>query len=546
MKNHKVGRNLACFGVGGLAATLALVACSKTDTVPGGDTPGTTVTACGTLDATQAAELAATRLEHLGTVGLAALAGLENSRAAGRLLTSGEDHMMEPFVAESQSNLHDAIVKLREKQLVASNLESENGSTVTFLLRPESVCEDEPGSMPMPVATGGAGSTGGTSATGGATSTLDSNCVNEQTEHPVRVRVSRIACEQGDNVAVELLRGVQPERLALAELYAERAELEVNLGAFLRSSYEVTYSDNAQLNGTTVERSSERTEKPLVTDASGVLKGTLTLTGANQASGKVSITEAIDFTTNDNQPERVRLAAGNDVATIEADGTKRTIKLTAKLGAFDWRTEFSEFISGMFGLSLKSETTTEGPVDMHLAGLRGTLGFDGVKDVVVAEGLDLGGAAATAVQNGRTLLSVNASNAQQGPIGASFTGTADDRLGVLLAAGLTVDIQYGLEPVMSLIDGPANYLAKDQLEISATPAAVLSFLAETGADDLSVTSNQTGPLLRVEAGTVTMTSSLWPSDTVTAAGNQCLSRTPTTTPNGHDLLDDFVVGACAQ
>jgi hypothetical protein len=474
----------------------------------------------------------------------------------------GDNAQIEPFVGESQSDLHDELVKLRDEQLVASNVESNAGGTVTFLLRPETACKDDSPSavmQPIPSGSGGSASMGGASATGGTTSTLDTDCVKEQTDHPVRVRVSRIACDQGDNIAVEVMRGVQPERLALAELYAERAELEVNLGAFLRSIVSFSSSDVGVVasNGTTVVTSSSpstRTEKAEFSAAVGVLKGTLTLTGANRASGVVSITQAIDFTTNDEQPQRFRMAAGNNVATIEADGASKTIKVTANLGAVDMRTEFADFISGMFGLDLKSENTAQSPVDMHVAGLRGSLSLDGAKDIVTAEGMDLGGSAATATQNGTTLLSVNATNAQQGSIAASFIGATDDSLGLILPAGLNIDIRYGLEPVMSLIDGPANYLAKDQLRIAAVPATSLRLEAESFDDsdtsvaggDITVTSSQTGPLFRVETGSVTMSSSLWPNNTVNVAANQCLTRTPQTTANGHDLLDDFVVGACAQ
>ncbi len=550
MQMRKNGRFLSYLGALGVAvvtAGMAMLACSKVDTVTPSDTlEGTQVSSCGSLDAVSAAQLATTRLEHFGTVGLAALAGLENSRAAARLLSAGDGSIIDPFIAESQSDLHDALVELRGKQLVASNVESVAGASVTFLLRPESVCEEEPTAFvptTTPTASGGTTGAGGASAAAGAPTILDANCVKRHTENPTRIRISRIACDEGDNVAVEVLYGPTSQRLILGELYAERAELELNLGAYLRIATVTSSSSSVSPDGTYAESS---TQRPLVSAAVGTLRGSLTLTSANQASGKISVSEAIDVTSADESASRIQLAAGTDLATISADGTAKTIKVTANLGAFDWRLRFEDFVQGFFGLSTNTATTAQNPVDIHVAGLRGSVSLNGTTDVIVAEGLDLGTAPATAIQGVQSLLSITATNDQHGAIAATLTGKANDSLGLALTAGLDVNIHYGMEQVMTALQSPANYLAKDSLTLTATAGTTLTLLSESTADDLAVTSSQTGPLLRVEAGAVTLSSSLWPSDTVTVGASQCASRTPTSTTGRNDLLDDFVIGACAQ
>lgn len=548
MKTRKKGRRNSRFGTVSIAGAMSLLACSKVDTVTPSDTGDTTqVSTCGSLDPAVAAQLATTRLEHLGTVGLAALSGLENSRAAARLLSFGDGSIIDPFVSESQSELHDALVELRDKQLVASNVETASDASVTFLLRPETVCEQEPTGVAVPIASvGGAAATGGTTSSGGSggkSSVLDPACVKKQTENPTRIRISRIACDQGDNVALEILYGPSSRRVILGELYGEHAELELDLGVYLGMLTNTSYSSTTSANGTVTESS---TTEPVVSSAVGKLRGTLSLNGNSQASGRISVSEAIDVTLADESAARIRLAAGTDVATISADGAAKSIKVTSNIGAFDWRARFADFVQDFFDLTPNASAAAQAPVDIHVPGLRGSVTLDGTKDEIVAEGLDLGMAPATVIQGTRSLLSVTAANAQRGAISATLTGRVDNGLGLGLPAGLNVEIRYGLEPVMSTMDNPANYLASDTLTINASTGSVLTLIPETTPDDLAVTSSQVGTLLRVDAGTVALSSSVWPNDAVSVAASQCLSRTPAGSTGRNDLLDDFVIGACVQ
>jgi hypothetical protein len=498
------------------------VACSNGDTVNSGDSgQPTPVTACGELDVVSAAALAATRLEHFGTVGLAALSGLEGSRAAARLLRFGDDEILDPFVVDAQSSVHDGLVAFRDEHLIASNVESTTDSSVTYLLAAETLCkEDEDES-------------------GNTSTQLDPDCVQERREHPLRVRISRIACDAGDNLAVEVFRDAARERLALAELYADRAELEIDVGAYLRatSHRSTEWSDDSEVPTVKVE--------PLVSSATGTLRGTLTLNGADQAAGKLSVRSPIDVTFSDSD-FRVRIAAGTEVATIEADGAARTVKLVAALGASDWRARFVDFVDGLFNLETTEAGDAQSPVDVHVAGLRGSLDFDGKADMIAVKNLDLGGELAKATQGTNTLLQLDFGNAEHKPVNATLTGKTNDALGLKFLDGLGLQITYGAGPVMSWLVAPANYLAKDVLEISVAPNSNLLLLPEEEDDNLVLSSGQTGALLYLESGTMTMESQEWPADGVSVQSGQCLTRTPQSQPGHHELLDDMIVGACGQ
>ena len=550
MKNSENGRIFWTTGALWVAAGMTVMACSKGDTVTNGNTPpALPVTTCGNLDPTQAAQIATSRLDHLGSVGLAALAGLENSRAAARLLSFGDTNIIDPFVEDNQSNLHDSLAKLRDEQLIAANVEKSDAASVTFLLSPQTLCKNSSAPITIITAIGGASGVGGYATTGGTSSTyVDPACVAQKQAHPTRIRISRIACDQGDNVAFELISGTASERVLLTQLYAERADFQFDIGAMLRESYTTTYSGPPAPAGTSVPQTSapQTTEKPVVSSAVGVLQGNLTLTSSNQANGSVSVTQAIDVTMADESAVHLQIAAGTNVATVAGDGTAKTISVTANGGALDWRSKFQYFISDFFGLQTNSSATSQSPVDIHIAGLRGSLKFDGTNDTIVADGLDLGGIAATAKQSGVTLLSIEALSAAKGAIAGTITGKADDSLGVALTNGLGVDIHYGLQPVMSMIDNPANFLASDTLTIGAPAGSNLTLWRDTSTNSLTVTSNQTGTLLRVDSGSLSITSAGWPNDAVSVSPNQCLSRTPTNQTGHNDLLDDFTVGACAQ
>lgn len=549
MKNREIRQSHVAVGALWIAASMTLVACSKGDTVNSGNTQSTPVTSCGTLSAVDAAQFFSTRLEHFGSVGLAALAGLENSRAAARVLSFGYGHIIDPFVADDQANLHDSLGDFRDDYLITANVESATDSSVTFLLNPQTQCEDTAivvtgisvSSTGGALGAGGAIGTGGAFATGGTSaSNVDPSCVAEKKAHPTRIRISRIDCSNGDNVAIEVLYGPQSTRVALAELYAERAELEVDLGAFLTNSYSVT------ITGPNGPSTQTRTEKPIVSSAVGVLHGSMTLTSSNQGTGRISVTNAIDFTTAEEAPTRFQFPAGTDIGIINADGAAKTIQVDVKSGAFDSNVTFKNFIGSFFNLSTTNDASTQSAVALHVPAASGSIKLDGAADQVTLNGIDFAGAAATATQAGRTLLTVTAAAANQSAVSAVFTGNSDDSLGVACADGLAIDIHYGLEPVMSVIQAPANYIASDTLRVLAPAASNLTLWKELASDDLAVSSSGTGELLRVNAGSLSLQSATWPNDSVTTTSNQCLTCNVVTQSGHNDLLDDYTVGACTQ
>jgi len=554
MENWEIRRSHVALGALWIAASMTLMACSKGDTVNNGNTqPATPVISCGTLSAADAAQFFSTRLEHFGSVGLAALAGLENSRAAARVLSFGYSHVIDPFVADNQANLHDSLGDFRDDYLIAANVESTTESSVTFLLNPETQCEDSaPAGTNIRVVSGAGGAqggggalgTGGTLGTGGSSaSNIDPSCVAEKKAHPTRVRISRIDCGNGDNVAIEVLYGPQSARMALAELYAERAELEVDLGAFLTNSYSVTTTYTSSSSGSSTQT---RTEKPIVSSAVGVLHGSMTLTSSNQGNGRISVTNAIDFTTAEEAPTRFQFPAGTDIAVINADGAAKTIQVDVKTDAFDSNVTFRNFIGTFFNLSTTTDAATQQAVALHVPAASGSIKLDGVADRVTLDDIDFAGASATATQAGRTLLAVTAAAANQSAVSAVFTGNSDDSLGVACADGLAININYGLEPVMSVIQGPANYIASDTLSVLAPAGSNLTLWKELASDDLAVSSSGTGELLRVNAGSLTLQSAIWPNDSVTTTSNQCLTCNVISQTGHNDLLDDYVVGACTQ
>jgi hypothetical protein len=176
--------------------------------------------------------------------------------------------------------------------------------------------------------------------------------------------------------------------------------------------------------------------------------------------------------------------------------------------------------------------------------LKGNVRLDGVGDTITADGLQIVNNAATATQAGRTLLTISAGGG--GPIAAVFAGRADDNFGLALANQSALSIHYELEPVMSAVEYPADYLASDTFAFVAQPGTSMTLMKESTSNDLAVVSSQTGQLLRVDSGGLDIRSSVWPSDSVSVQSQQCLARTVVSQTGHNDLLDDFTVGACSQ
>ncbi len=527
---------------------MAPVACSKVDTVNAQATDaGVQVTACGALSPTQAAQIAAGQLEHFRAEGLAALGGIENSRSVARLLTFGDSNIIDSFVADGQSELHDALVKLRDEQLVASNVESTSDSTVTFLLRPETLCKSTSSSMMPSIAAGGTAS-----ATGGATSvSLDPDCVTQANAHPTRIQVTRIACTSGDNVAINVLVDAAKVRVLSAAFYPEHIEFNVDVGAYLRQVRSVSYSSATPgtvlgAGGTAATTTSTREEKPIATAANGEIAGTLTLVGSHHCKGVASIVKPIDVILNDDAATHLQAGAISNALLVEANGDAKTISASINTAELDWQTKFVYFINDFFGLETTAGADTAAPVALRVPEVQGTVNFDGATDTVTASNLTLGGSGFTATQGSNTLLTFTATNEQGSPIDATFAGRTNNDLALGLPKGLAVKIKYGLQPVLSLVQNPANFIASDTLTVSAASGSNLALLNDPYTNSIPVIQSPTGQLLRVDAGTFSMASATWPGDTVTVSASQCLTRTVTDVTGHNNLLDDFTTGTCAQ
>jgi hypothetical protein len=131
----------------------------------------------------------------------------------------------------------------------------------------------------------------------------------------------------------------------------------------------------------------------------------------------------------------------------------------------------------------------------------------------------------------------------------SFSMAADDA-GVSLSfkPSFGLVLRYTMAPVATQISGLQAFASNDTLSIGLSgsdPSTARLYEDPDGSSPtaLALVGSQTGKLLRVGSGMLSLTSTFAPDASVTVAPSQCLVRTPGQ-PGVHEVLKDLSVTSC--
>jgi hypothetical protein len=429
--------------------------------------------------------------------------------------TTVDDPVSVEELQQDREDLNDSIDELmktlREKVFTPGNLESEDGSSATYRIGPKTLCSTSVTSVePVP----GSGGTGAEPAP--PAPELDPDCVDEINRLQPRLRLSS---PSSGNVDVALLLTSERHEPVTLELYSDHVGIVVDLDE-TKGTLDALGEDTSSL-----------------TELVGKLGLELRKNADLDYSLRASVLDAVSLGIQDDAGQQIHYGISASVPTFELrlDGNARqvtgsldygTMTISGPLNAFSDSFAPEEY-DPLTGLPVPRPTYT-GNLEYLLAGLEGSMTFDGSTDKLTLSHLGLGDASSTLKLDGTTLAQVDV-NANAGRHFDLTLEKQTDGTSVSFSPSIDVSALLNFAPLAAQIPD----LAPDVLNNT------LHFWFD--GDHPTVQGNS--DLLKVVSGTMHYESSYDPSQNFTAAAGSCI-QSSSVDASTTDGVSGVAVTAC--
>ncbi len=484
-------------------------------TTPGFPNPDEPDAGCGTLTEAEARSIATGNLQTVLSGALDSVRFAEGSAALARALSFGGGGHME-FVADSEEGITDLVDQLGTTVLATENLESAEGSTVTFKMQPDVVCpatEEELANDPEGAAED------------------EASCRDSLAQHDVRVRVTRIDCGASDSVQLTVEVSTEPLVPLVVQLNPSYASVALDVkDATLALERLGTFDEGVTFDA----------------DVGGVIGAKIDL-GANDAASFDLAAVDVAVGGTDAEDERIRIwATAAQLLHLRAEPGLQEITGTvaAKAAGFDMK--LTQFIRSFLDREPTELVVPSDTVSFWAPGLDGTFSYAGETDTLTVTGLGLAGAPIKASWGEVTLLTIDWNVAAERALDFILTPSGENASITLGEAGLDLELEYSMSVLADRVADQPAFTNDDTVHVKFGPNAPVALLYESpevDVDDLLITGAQEGTLLRVESGSLELTSRAVPAENVTVAAGQCLLR-DSNVVGEHAFLGSLSAGTC--
>jgi hypothetical protein len=391
---------------------------------------------------------------------------------------------------------------LRDRVLTEANLESKTNDEAVYLLRGDPTCRALPNAGDPP----------------GTLTMLNTKCADDL----AKLKVHVVMRADGDGVRLRLELG--PDRLELVSviIHSNLIATEVDFAKAYKATQfaQQALGQDNPMGGTQFEK------------LAGAIRLSLQKDGDKQVTFAASVLSAIDVaeksSTGQLGPE-IKLAATDPLLAVSADGVAQSASLKVNMGALDvlgtWDPQ---------GLSPSNR-------DLHVAigALTGEATFkEGVQEIA-AKGLGIGNTSIK-VRNLSVLdLGLNPSDMHRFDLRVTVDGANEPHFDITPRFDLTVGTHFGvIASDYAASSQPPMYLLDEVYGIKLDGAG-------SGATIEAVPANGTfAGGLKVDAGTLTLSSNKAAAETVTVPAGKCLTGVSSPPPGAHPLLGAFAAVAC--
>jgi len=374
---------------------------------------------------------------------------------------------------------------LRDHVFAEGNLETEDGQSATFLLRPAVMCE-----------------------------VSNDSCTDFFTKNQIRLLVS--SPSEGD-VQIALLYSEQRFNPLTFHVSRQRVGLSVDLGA--------SADTIRAFNG----------DAGMVPDHfAGVVLFELVKNAVLDYSLRVSVVQDIAISlTKDSKQYAFGLAATSPTWEARANGNTRTITLTENLGAVSGKVPLSAFVDSVFDLGLDDPAAGNDPIDVLFAGLTGAVNLDGASDHLRFTGVGLGNATSF-IKHGQDVLFSADLNAQSGrTMDLDVSLATDDSTMIQFSPMLDMTLHFAFSALANQVRNLPAYTLDDTLRVNLAGDAHPTIKSLRNA----------AHALQVVTGQLMLTSSAFPDKNITVSAGQCLSTQTPASGDDHPF-SQYQVGLC--
>jgi hypothetical protein len=477
---------------------------------------------CGSLDPATASQLVLTRIDDILLPAAETLGMIDTSTALARFFNEPQTSSV-TFAADTKTAVNELADDLSEQWLVAANVESADGGQVTYLLTTDD---------------GGAGN--------------EPPCGTDAGVAPLRLRVSRIGCDAGDAVEVELLAGTDQTRLLAFELGADRIYGRLFVGDWINAGKQMTEtscSGYELLDGGWVTSSMTTVTTVFDPGATGVVAAEVDVADGGPAHAALSMIEpmSIGWSPADGGAHQSVVVASDDGAMIDVtvDPNAGTIAGSLGSGAATVTTTLADFIREFFdNRSLVPSANPNDPVAVSVPGVAGSFAYAASVDQFTFHGLGWNGQPALAVHGTDTLLRADLAPNAGGLVNFTATAGADAGVDMSFLPPVSLAILYNLASVANEVSGLPPFAQNDLVSIvlGGQNPSVIRLGPASSSSSYGGGCNQTW--FQVRSGQLDMTSTFAPSGAVHVASPQCLVQTACGESDTQDWLSAVSAAGC--
>ena len=408
---------------------------------------------------------------------------------------------------EQHAELDEAITALmetlRDEIFTTENLESEDASSVTYLLGPSMFCDNQviddssAGAPPPP--------------------SLDPECVDQINRVQPRIRLSSPGA---GNVDVQLLLTSEKRNPVTLELYEDHIGAILDLGE-TKAALDSIGEDTGNL-----------------VSMVGKFGVELRKNAELDFSLRSSVLDAIEVVTENDLGEQIRIALGRSVPMFELrlDGNARQVTGTLDYGTFAldgplnaFRDTFADTeYDPVTGEELPGQVYT-GHTELFVAGLEASITYDGNMDRLDVLDIGFGDESSTLKHDGTVLAQVDLNPQAGRHFDLSVQKQPEGEPIVTFSPTFDLSVLLNFAPLANQIADISPSILNDTLRIwfdGQNPSV-------QGREDA----------LRVVSGTLNLSSSSTPAANLSAPAGMCLVDSNAEEP-AHEVLGAFAVSTC--
>lgn len=490
---------------------------------------------CGEVDPGRAAALVVEHARHVLLTALERSAFLDASTtlaSIARGLFGGNYPHGVLNVAARKEEVEALLEDVTQRYLTSENLEHSDGSTVTYLLRPEALC-------PAPA--------------------LDAGQAfeEEQREHqrcvdrftvPRRLELSRVRCDAAsDQLLLRFSIGDRDLHPLALLLDREALQVSVYIPDFVESLVELNDFETEVLEAVgelRIRLALNGGLKPSIhlTQLEGPARhlNTVQMNDAVHLSLSVPKRAAVDFRSEESA-FRLELDPAPTAVLVEIEPKNSAASWSTQLSALALGQDLGAFIEATFDRELAEPASAV--VTTTLPGIDAALDYTASDDRVRGSGLTLAGRASATAQGGSELLGFEIASLDDSAIDfAVAIGTANE-LEWSIPKGFALDIDYAMQPVASRVVALPEFALDDRVTIRTAAATRARLRHDEESGFWNLLRPTPGPVLKVETGALSLSSRAVPDADLQVEAGSCLQQLETHTAP-HEMFGDMSAASC--